>query len=107
MRNGLPSGVIPTFACYLREAQGGFAIDQRHRVVKGRIGFAQARDTASIVRAVLASIPSATGEVEPAGKSDGVIDHHYFLVMRAGHGMRIVESKVHAVARLPSEAIGR
>jgi hypothetical protein len=99
-------GQAPALARDLGERLRRLPVERHHEVVERRIGLAVG-DAAGVVGAVLARVPAAHREVDAADEGERIVDEHDFLVLRAGHRVRVVVSETHAARGLPAEAVER
>lgn len=56
---------------------------------------------------MLSRIPAPYGDIETAAKSDCVVHHHDFLMMRRASGQIFVQTKANAPRRAPPQGKGR
>ena len=56
---------------------------------------------------MLSRIPAPYGDIETAAKSDCVVHHHDFLMMRRASGQIFVQTKANAPRRAPTQGKGR
>ena len=54
-----------------------------------------------IVDFVLGRVPAMSGEIEPAGERDAIVNHDDLLMLRGAQRNLVVETEVHALRRLP------
>ena len=84
----------------------GLPVHRDHHVVKRRIGLL-VEGAPRIVGRVARRVPALVGDVQPAGKGELVVEHHYLLVMGARQRVGVVEADLDVAVRLPREAEDR
>ena len=99
----LSRGARPALARKLRQRERGVAVDHHLDVVERPIGLAGRIEPMRIVDPVLAGIPAADRQIEPAGECERIVDHDDLLVLRGAGRHRIVETEAHARRRIPAE----
>ena len=91
----------PAIAKQIAQRRRGITVHHYLRIVKRPVFFALRCFSVRILRLVLRGVPAILRQVDPAAKSDRVIDDHDLLVLRGTDGVFFVHLKRDARVSLP------
>ena len=97
----------PPLASQFRQRTRGVTIDHRLYVVEWTIGDAGRVDPARIVEPMLGRIPAPNCHIKAPAKSDRVVHHYDFLMMRCAGRQIFVQAKANASRRKPTQCDDR
>ena len=104
-RRFIPDGAIPTLPYQFPQRGRRGTADHHLDVVVRATPEAVGCDTARIVHSVSGRIPAATGRVQAADESEGIVDYRDLFMMRSAQRKLVIEAKVHPFMGAPAQLV--
>src|SRR3546814_848249 len=93
---------LPAFVAEVGERIAHRSRENHRAVVPRHIGFTVGRRALRVAVLVIARIPAARADIDPATHREMIVEHSNLLVMAAPHGMRAVEAEADRARQSPA-----